>query len=67
MTEQCGTNIHEYQKECTCQPCGHKHYPRDIEGSCCCAEKFLEIADEAWKEVLKDKIKPKSLRKRRAY
>ena len=27
------------------------------EGECCCAEKFLDVADEAWMEVLKEKIK----------
>lgn len=61
MSEHCCTNINEYQKEGSCQCCGQKHHSKDIEGSCCCAEKFLEIADEAWKEALKEKIKHKIL------
>lgn len=65
MTEQCGKHSCECQKEeqhsCSC---GQKHHPHDIEGSCCCAEKFLNLADEAWKEVLKEKIKAKILAKK---
>ncbi len=57
-------NMHEYEQEghCTCG-CGcdshHHHHHHDHDGHCHCAEKFLEIADEAWKEVLKEKIKTK--------
>lgn len=66
MTEQCGcgcgSNYHEHHKEgCHCQSCEAKrqYHEHGMDGSCCCAEKFLMLADEAWKEVLKDKIKEK--------
>ncbi len=63
MTEYCGSNMHRYQNEghCSCGcgcGCGSHHH-NDGEESCKCTEKFLEIADEAWKEVLKEKIKAK--------
>lgn len=66
MTDQCSSHSHEYQKEgCSCGcgcGCGsHGHHHHDSEGECHCAEKFLAIADEAWKEVLKEKIKAKIL------
>lgn len=60
----CCTNMGEHQKGCCC---GQKHEcaeSHEQKGSCCCAEKFLAIADEAWKEVLKDKIKAKILAKK---
>lgn len=71
MTEQCGCgHSHDYHKECTCGcgcgcGCGcrsgsHHHHDED----CNCAEKFLELADEAWKEVLKEKIKAKIIAKK---
>lgn len=67
MTEHCGTNMNEYSKEGTCScGCGskiHSHHYGSEEG-CHCAEKFLEIADEAWKEVLKEKIKAKIIAKK---
>lgn len=69
MTEHCGCGGHGHQKEgnCSCG-CGgnihhHHHSHHDLEGICHCAEKFLSIADEAWKEVLKEKIKNKILEK----
>lgn len=62
MTEHCCTNIHEHQ-EGSCQ-CGTKHHSHEMEGSCCCAEKLLGIADEAWREVLKEKIKAKIIMKK---
>jgi hypothetical protein len=60
------THMHEHQHEenygcgcgCGCG-CGSQHHHH--EEGCKCAEKFLEIADEAWKEVLKEKIKAKIL------
>lgn len=62
MTEQCGAHTHEYQQEGTCScGCGKKFHIHDSEGGCNCAEKFLAIADEAWKEVLKEKIKARIL------
>lgn len=64
MSEHCHTNMGEHQHGCTC---GQKHEcaeSHEQKGSCCCAEKFLEIADEAWKEVLKEKIKHKILEKK---
>jgi hypothetical protein len=63
MSEHCCNNINESQKGCSCEKheCsgGHEH-----KEGCCCAEKFLAIADEAWREVLKDKIKAKILAKK---
>lgn len=71
MTEQCscgcGGHSHEYHKEGTCScGCGSRMHIRehDAEKSCHCAEKFLCIADEAWKEILKEKIKAKILEKK---
>lgn len=67
MSKHCCTNMYEGSNEgiCPCG-CGRKMYPhyQDSEGSCHCAEKFLEIADEAWKEVLKEKIKEKIVAKK---
>lgn len=67
MTEQCNSNIYECSKEgigsCGCGNRIHPHY-HNSEGSCHCAEKFLEVADEAWKEVLKEKIKAKIIAKK---
>lgn len=65
MTDQynnCGCG-HEHSNEghcncgCNCG-CGSHHHNHGEE-SCHCKEKFLEIADMAWMEVLKDKIKDK--------
>jgi len=66
MTEQCGENIHGYQQEGTCScGCGKKfHTHEGSEEGCHCAEKFLQIADEAWKEVLKESIKAKIIAKK---
>lgn len=65
MTEQCNYHTHGHHKEkcctCGCTDYSHEH---DTEGSCHCAEKFLELADEAWKEVLKEKIKEKIIIKK---
>jgi len=68
MSEYCNSHIHEHQHEGSCScgcgcGCGSKSH-HDEEGSCHCAEKFLEIADEAWREVLKEKIKAKILAKK---
>lgn len=70
MTEHCGAHMHGYQHEgcscgcgCGCGSSSHHNYHGD-EGGCHCAEKFLEIADEAWKEVLKEKIKAKIVAKK---
>lgn len=66
MTEQCG-NMHEHHQEgscscgCGCGSGSHYHHHHSEESGCHCAEKFLEIADEAWREVLKEKIKAKIL------
>lgn len=59
MSEQYHTHRHEHEDDCSCGcgcGCGSHHHHHEGEG-CHCAEKFLEIADEAWKEVLKEKIK----------
>jgi hypothetical protein len=63
MSEQC--NKHEYQRDgiCTCG-CGCGTRVHNPEESCNCAEKFLYLADEAWKEVLKEKIKAKIIAKK---
>lgn len=66
MTDQCNEHFHNHQEgSCSCGcgcgcGCGSHHH-HDDEGKCHCAEKFLEIADEAWREVLKEKIKAKIL------
>lgn len=73
MTEHCNEHTHGHQQEgnCSCGcGCGskghgyHHHHHEEEEGGCSCAEKFLQIADEAWTEVLKDKIKAKILAKK---
>lgn len=69
MTEYCGSNMHGHgHQECSCGcgcGCGDKgHHHHDSEKGCHCAEKFLELADEAWKEVLKEKIKAKIIAKK---
>lgn len=67
MSEQCGCgdNMHEHYGEKTCScGCGKHYHRHDEEGGCHCAEKFLEVADEAWKEVLKEKIKTKIIAKK---
>lgn len=61
------THCHQHEGTCSCNFCAQKSHPRDIEGSCCCAEKFLELADEAWKEVLIEKIKEKILARKGEY
>lgn len=68
MSEQCHSNNYEHSHEgsctCGCGGHGHHHYHDHGEEGCKCAEKFLEIADEAWKEVLKEKIKAKIIAKK---
>lgn len=62
MTEQCNSQSQKEGCSCGCGcGCGSHHHHHDTEGGCHCAEKFLAIADEAWKEVLKEKIKNKIL------
>lgn len=63
MGEYCNTN-----KECCCQKentcscgCQGKHHIHEHDDHCHCADKFLTIADEAWVELLKEKIKEKIL------
>lgn len=48
---------------CKCG-CNSHHHHGEEEHGCNCAEKFLTLADEAWKEVLKEKIKAKILEKK---
>lgn len=57
-------NTCEQQKYCSCCQKHDRQEAYEHQGSCCCAEKFLTIADEAWKEVLKEKIKTKILEKK---
>lgn len=57
----CGGGHHEGHEEacsCGCQSKAHIH-EHEAEKSCHCAEAFLHIADAAWKEVLKERIKDK--------
>ena len=65
MTEYCNKHSHEYQEgggcNCGCSQSNHGHHHHDEEGGCNCAEKFMQLADEAWREVLKEKIKAKIL------
>ena len=64
MTEDCNSHIHGHHHEghCSCGcGCGCDSHHHHGEEGCKCTEKFLEIADEAWKEVLKEKIKEKIL------
>lgn len=66
MTDQCNQHMHGHTHEggCSCGcgcGCGSDSHHHHSEGGCNCAEKFLEIADEAWKEVLKERIKAKIL------
>ncbi|MEI8129518.1 MAG: hypothetical protein WCG95_07885 [bacterium] len=71
MSEHCNEHAHEHQHggDCSCGcgcGCGqniHGHHHYEEEGGCNCAEKFLQLADEAWKAVLKEKIKAKILEK----
>lgn len=67
MTEQSCTGMqgHGTTLPCPCG-CGAKISIYSDEGhncgcgcGCSCSEKFLQLADEAWAEVLKDKIKQK--------
>ena len=49
MTEHCNANIHESR---------HEHHEETCSKECCdWSEKFLKFADEAWKELLQEKIK----------
>ncbi len=65
----------EHYENCHCgcgmsrhaSDCGHGHsscHPHHGKDDCCCSDKFLELADEAWKEVLKEKIKAKIIAKK---
>lgn len=64
MTDQCYTHTHGEHHEghdscgcgCGCGCGSHNHHGKE---GCQCAENFLKIADEAWMEVLKEKIKAK--------
>lgn len=69
MTDCCNN---EHQKNCGfgcgcgCKcGCGDNYHHHHHDGeSCDCAEKFLHLADEAWVEVLKEKIKAKIISKK---
>lgn len=67
MTEhECGCS-HSHDKECGCRanhPCGEKYSHFRQEEGCLCEEKFLMLADEAWKEYLKERIKAKIAEKK---
>lgn len=61
MTDECNMYGHQHRDTCSCGcGCGCGEHSEDG-GHCHCAQKFLKIADEAWVEVLKDKIKTKIL------
>lgn len=58
MTGHCGGDFHKSYGESSCK-CG-EHCQcacKQAHGECDWSEKLLKIADEAWKEALKDKIK----------
>ena len=62
MTEQYNEHEHHHHEgDCGCGcGCGthhHHHHHGEEGGGCHCTDKFLELADEAWAEVLKEKIK----------
>lgn len=67
MGENCNCNAHTHGSGCheegTCCCCGKTHgcHCGCHKEHCHCLEKFLAIADEAWTEVLKEKIKTKIL------
>lgn len=68
MTETFHSHTHHgHEGECTCGcgcgcGCGcRSHHHHNDEDCCNGAEKFLELADEAWIEVLKEKIKTQIL------
>ena len=57
MTEQCN-----HGESCKCGEhcqCGDKMHHKCSEEGCNCAENFIKLADEAWAELLKEKIKAK--------
>lgn len=63
MTEQCGCNVHGHGTTVPC-PCGcgadisiYSSKGCNCGCGCSCSDKFLKLADEAWMEVLKEKIK----------
>lgn len=71
MTEHgCGCGCggsHDNNKECKCgyhHSCGDKYSHFKEEEGCLCEEKFLMLADEAWKEYLKERIKAKIAEKK---
>lgn len=51
--ESCGSCCHDHVCEDTCQTGHHEHEECDF------PEQLLALADEAWMEVLKEKIKAK--------
>jgi len=62
MTEE----FNKKEEGCHCG-CHHHHtheHEHEHEDGCKCSEKFLVLADEAWREVLKEKIKDKILAKK---
>lgn len=67
MGHDCGCgHSHENENKCSCgcNPCGEKYEKFRNEEGCLCEEKFLMLADEAWKEYLKDRIKAKIAEKK---
>jgi len=55
MSEQFHQHEHcKCNEDSQCRDKMKKHHHED---HCHCEEKFLKLADEAWKEVLKEKIK----------
>lgn len=55
----CGDHCHSHEHDDCCSH--HHHHDQCHEHShadeCCYTQSFLDLADEAWMEVLKDKIK----------
>ncbi len=63
MKDNCYSGHHHHEEIDGSCGCGIKSYFKhhEHEHGCGCFDKFFAIADEAWKEVLKDKIKSKIL------
>ncbi len=56
----CGDQCHSHEHEECCSSHHHHHdscHEHSHDEECCYTQSFLELADEAWMEVLKDKIK----------
>lgn len=53
--EHCGCHCHDQCSSHHCGCCGDEHHHQEF------SEELLDLADEAWMEILKDKIKQQIL------